>query len=355
MRTEILELACELVCAYSECTCENMHEDGYEDDLVADVVDLMQLQTGEGDEPTVQFVLEAYRFFAVCRTSHRAPFQENVAHVIDSLAEEAQAPQRTEEWYAQRHQMITASSAHKALGSACSKNALVCEKCAPCLPQSGGGGARGWGVKYEPLAVLYYEHVNNTKIKEYGCRQHPTYAFLGASPDGINVLPESPLYGRMLEIKNPYTRIPTGVPKKEYWVQMQLQMEVFGLNQCDFLETKFHEYPTHADFAADGAFERSADGKLKGVVVTCLENETYTLHYAPFACSEAEYEVWRLTLRGEWVLNTYWKLEHAFCTLVERNPAWFAAVLPQFVDVWATIEAAKINGWDQYLPKKKKD
>lgn len=351
-RNEMLELACELVHAYAECTCESLHEDFYEEELVAGVVDLLQLQVGEGDETSVQLVLEVYRCFGVCRTSHSAPAQENAALVIEALAESA--PQRSDEWYAQRHEMITASSAHKALGTTCSKNALVCEKCAPYVPQSSGGGARAWGVKYEPLAVLYYEHANNTKIKEYGCKQHPTYAFLGASPDGINVSP-SPLYGRMLEIKNPYTRIPTGVPKKEYWVQMQLQMEVFGLNQCDFLETKFHEYSSHAEFAADGAFERSADGKIKGVMVTCLENETHTVHYTPFGCTEAEYEVWRLTLAGEWVVNTYWKLDHVFCTLVERNTAWFAAALPHFVDVWQTIQTAKITGWDAYLPKKKKE
>ena len=34
-------------------------------------------------------------------------------------------------------------------------------------------------------------------------------------------------------------RIITGIPKKEYWTQMQLQMEVCDLDKCDFLETKF--------------------------------------------------------------------------------------------------------------------
>jgi putative phage-type endonuclease len=353
-RTAILELACDLVHAYAECTCECLHEDSYEDELVAGVVDLMQLQVGEGDESAVQLVLEVYRCFAVCRTSHSAPVQENAALILEGLAQEEQAPQRSDEWYAQRHQMITASSAHKALGTTCSKNSLICEKCAP-HQQTGGGGACAWGVKYEPLSVRYYEHVNGARIQEYGCKQHPVHAFLGASPDGINVCSESPLYGRMLEIKNPYTRVPTGVPKKEYWVQMQLQMEVFGLNQCDFLETKFHEYSSHAEFAADGAFERSADGKIKGVIVSCLDNETHAAHYSPFGCSEAAYEEWRLTLPGEWVLNTYWKLDQVFCTLVERNPAWFEAALPQFVAIWQSIEAAKINGWEQYLPKKKKD
>jgi hypothetical protein len=42
----------------------------------------------------------------------------------------------------------------------------------------------------------------------------------------------------MLEIKNVVSREITGIPKPEYYVQMQLQMEVCDLEECDFLETK---------------------------------------------------------------------------------------------------------------------
>ena len=59
------------------------------------------------------------------------------------------------------------------------------------------------GNKYEDVSIMFYEHKYNTKIRDYGCIQHDTYKFLGASPDGINVEPNSELYGRMLEIKNP--------------------------------------------------------------------------------------------------------------------------------------------------------
>ena len=88
---------------------------------------------------------------------------------------------------------------------------------------------------------------------------HPKYPYIGASPDGINVDSTSGLYGRMLEIKNPTTREITGIPKEEYWVQMQLQMEVCGLNHCDFLETKFSVYETKEQFDEDGDFYKSKD------------------------------------------------------------------------------------------------
>lgn len=99
-----------------------------------------------------------------------------------------------------------------------------------------------WGQKYEPLSVMLYENMYNTKVADFGCIQHDKYKFLGASPDGINVDMSSERYGRMLEIKNIVNREINGIPKKEYWIQMQMQMEVCDLNECDFLETKFVEY-----------------------------------------------------------------------------------------------------------------
>ena len=51
----------------------------------------------------------------------------------------------------------------------------------------------------------------------------------------------------MLEIKNIVNREITGIPKKEYWVQMQMQMEVCAIyEECDFLETRFKEYENEA-------------------------------------------------------------------------------------------------------------
>ena len=82
-----------------------------------------------------------------------------------------------------------------------------------------------WGQKYEPVSILLYETMYDTQIEDFGCIQHPLHTFLGASPDGINVDSSSERYGRMLEIKNIVNREINGIPKKEYWIQMQQQME----------------------------------------------------------------------------------------------------------------------------------
>ena len=101
------------------------------------------------------------------------------------------------------------------------------------------------------MSILIYEKIHNTKVGEFGCIKHDNLSFLKASPDGINIDPKNKLYGRMLEIKNPTTRKISGVPKKEYWVQMQIQMEVWDLNECDFLETSFKEYENEEEFLKD--------------------------------------------------------------------------------------------------------
>jgi hypothetical protein len=119
-----------------------------------------------------------------------------------------------------------------------------------------------WGQKYEPVSVLYYEYINKTIITEFGCIPHKDYSFIAASPDGIVCDSSSNLYGRMIEIKNVVSREITGIPKMEYWIQMQLQMEVCDLNECDFLETKFLQYDTEEEYMNDNdiTIDASADG-----------------------------------------------------------------------------------------------
>ena len=43
----------------------------------------------------------------------------------------------------------------------------------------------------------------------------------------------------------------TGIPKEEYWVQMQVQLETCDLEYCDFFETRFKEYVTADQYYED--------------------------------------------------------------------------------------------------------
>jgi len=173
---------------------------------------------------------------------------QNLGNQIENLRKAPQPQQKTKEWYEFRYDLLSASNLWKALGSEAQRNSLIYEKCKPLntglLEQYNTitSGPMHWGVKYEPLTVMIYEDMYKTTVEEFGCIQHSQYKCIGASPDGINVDPASQRYGRMLEIKNIVNREITGIPKREYWVQTQIQMETCNLDTCDFVETRFKEY-----------------------------------------------------------------------------------------------------------------
>jgi len=336
-----------------------MHGESFEDDMLDAVRELAEIQLGTPvDTAALHDALDLMRLIVPCRTSLWAP-PYNASDVLARLQAEPQLVQRSAEWYAFRHTLVTASAIHKAHGTAAKRNELIVEKCDPTLATQSLSmeGARHWGVKYEAVSVLYYTSTYQTQVSEFGCLRHPTVPFLGASPDGINTDPASDRYGRMLEIKNPVSREITGVPKEEYWIQVQVQMAVCGLKSCDFLETRFVEYASHADFDADGTFERSLANQPKGIVLCVAKNDATRYLYPPFQCSEESYQLWEAEQlqEYEWVSTFYWKLDDVLCTLIEYNDAWFMANVDLYRELWAIIKVERESGaWRERLPKKRR-
>lgn len=291
-----------------------------------------------------------------------------IAEKLTKLNEKPKHEQRTKAWYEYRYNLITASSAHKAFDTVSSKNQLIYEKCQPLVIEDRNGGSVNlnsplhWGQKYEPVSTLLYEDMFETKVSEYGCIQHDTYKFLGASPDGIMTDPELPRYGRMLEIKNIVNREINGIPKKEYWIQMQLQMETCDLDECDFLETKFMEYETFADFNKDGSFLTSEKEERKGIIMYFSTSQGRPLYvYKPLLMDLKEFdEVWEqeqmALYEGQcytWIRNIYWRLEKLSCVLIKRNREWFKNNIGILAEVWGIIEKERVIGCEHRAPKKR--
>lgn len=282
---------------------------------------------------------------------------------LEYLKNIPQPEQRTTEWYNFRHNILTASNIWKAFDSESNYNQLIYEKCKPIDINKytfvSTGSPMHWGQKYEPVSILWYEYYYNTKISEFGCIKHNTINALAASPDGINTDINSERYGRMLEIKNIVNREINGIPKKEYWIQMQLQMETCDLDECDFLETKFTEYENEEDFYKDGMFNKSLDNCDKGVIIYFIKDEYPLYEYAPFKCSKQEFDDWeqKIMIKNKdltWMKNIYWKLNIISCVLVERNKLWFNSAIPIIEKIWDTIEFERINGYSHRQPKKRK-
>jgi hypothetical protein len=329
---------------------------------------------------------------------------------INYLQSILQPEQRTKEWYAFRHTLITASNAYKAFESESTKNQLIWEKCQPLsvteqLPNDNDTASDSkiitlmqsqhfiqvnvntpmhHGQKYEPATVMLYELIFGTKVGEFGCIRHSNkkYYFLGASPDGINIDPSSPRFGRMLEIKNVTTREIDGIPKPEYWIQMQLQMEVCDLDECDFLETKFVEYETAEEYwnandknnneekndsdgnsDSDGDSDSARDNETRqnnyhGIIMYFTNPHTYEYTPLHIGTNRKEFEKWEDAKMEEhkdkvWIKNCYWKAERISCVLVQRNRRWFEDNIDELAAVWSTIEKERVTGYEHRAPNKR--
>ena len=293
----------------------------------------------------------------------KLPNIETTTQKILYIENKPQPEQKSKEWYLFRHNLITASSAWKIFKSQSTINQIILEKCKTIdvgkYDIVNTSTPMHHGNKYEDVSIMFYEYKYNTKIRDYGCIQHDTYKFLGASPDGINVDPKSERYGRMLEIKNPTSREITGIPKEDYWIQMQLQMETCDLNECDFLETSFKEYESEEEFTNDGSFTYSNKEELKGVMVYFLKDGKPLYEYMPLYISKDEYEIWYDTVMEKhanisWISNIYWRLENYSCILVLRNKEWFKHAVSHIDNIWSIIEKEKVEGFDHRMPKKMK-
>ena len=293
--------------------------------------------------------------------------EDIIAEKINYLRNIPQPTQRTPEWYDFRHNLITASNAYKAFESQSTIIQLIYEKCKPLIVNTEDVDKQKmvnvnttlhWGQKYEPLSVLIYEYLYDTKVEDFGCIQHSHYKFLGASPDGINIDKKSKKYGRMLEIKNIVNREITGIPKKEYWTQTQLQMEVCDLDECDFLETKFTEYIDANAFYNDAEIRN----EFKGVILyfNTTELKPFYLYKPLNIVGYDDINKWEEEMidfyqnkNMVWIKNIYWKLEKISCVLILRNREWFQNNISQLEKVWKIIEEERITGYEHRAPNKK--
>ena len=299
----------------------------------------------------------------------------SIAHKLRRLSNIPSPPQRTQEWYEIRYGLLTASNVWKALGTDAQKNQLITEKCQPFEQFKESCARHGnlsadnpmmLGQKYEPISALIYERRNKTKLGEYGCILHPEWNYLGASPDGINIDPDAAVYGRMVEIKNIVNRVIDGVPLDAYWVQMQMQMEVCDLEECDFVETRIKEYATKSEFL-------ESDNEWRGVILTFIPKmyvpiredeqqkqfyEYWMLEQSSSQEQEQTIETWiqsKKTQHANYVLSTvaYWGLDEYSCVLVKRTRVWFQAAMPKIEELWQTIERERITGAEHRAPKKR--
>ena len=399
--TELTLTAYEIMDDYAKCNLLTMSSPQFYTNMADYVVEILytDIQCSTTHDPDVDLLdtstLDEIREFVsqtmeVWKEIYYLPMRSCQSYVNDScchtntsmktkiaaLQAIVQPEQKTREWYEFRYNLITASNLWKALGTQSQINSLIYEKCKPMeadVQESRNTYAEGpmhWGVKYEPVTVQIYEHMFHTRIGEFGCIPHATYPYIGASPDGINIDPSNPRYGRMLEIKNIVNRDITGIPKEEYWIQTQIQMETCDLDECDFVETRIKEYENEDAFYSDCDSSRLYRGVILHFIErppmiiteqTLLSNKPYYV-YMPLtnALTKDSICAWSADQRRRMMdenkvlfAQKYWYLDEISCVLIQRNREWFASAVPHIQRVWDTIVRERVEGYEHRASKKR--
>lgn len=264
---------------------------------------------------------------------------EYLRNQVIKLKNTFQPIQKSKEWYEMRNGLLTASDWGYILNG---QNNVLLKKCGD--DSFVGGDAIDWGNKYEQVANMIYEHRNNVEVLEFGCLKHPYIDFLGASPDGITH------DGVMVEIKCPYTRKITGIPKHEYWCQVQGQLEVCDLDRCDFIECCLKEYENEIEYLNDN-FENDYslnmhDGNEKGVIAEFYRksDKTYFNKYSNIGIIGEKLDEWKKNIIKDNTDNNiifykfhYWKLVEVSCIPIYRNHEWFYNSKELLENYWKKI------------------
>lgn len=151
--------------------------------------------------------------------------------------------QRSDEWYAARLGIPTASSFNKLItstGKPSSQaqgyiNQLIAERVTGRRAETHTSPAMERGVELEPDAVAWYELMTDQEVTETGFHRHPEID-CGASPDGL-------VGEGLLEIKCPLSHthvkfVRANKLPSEYLPQVQGQLFVLDRPWCDFVS--FH-------------------------------------------------------------------------------------------------------------------
>ena len=274
--------------------------------------------------------------------------------------------QRSPEWFEMRRDKLTASSFATALGEDHynSKFKLIHDKLtnAPHISNI----HTEWGTKYEEIATLFYQLITRTNVVEFGMIPHPDFPIFGASPDGICDGSGPMEYtARMLEIKCP-TRREFWMKRNKskwmphhYWMQMQGQMEVCDLDECDFLQVKLEEYKNEEEYKSDildlsqpltheypnvPGYDTTINGKTKDNLP-----KGCTISYKKDGEEKLSYLYPKLLLSYEesmeWIQDNiktginiqeikWWKITRYEIDLVLRDKKWWNSVVPKVMSFY---------------------
>lgn len=236
--------------------------------------------------------------------------------------------QKTKEWYDARYNLITASDFAQALGEGKfgTQNQLIEKK---VLPQEDKGPIKNpffeWGNLFEPVASQVYATLYNVHMYEFGLIRHPVHSFFGASPDGISE------DGIMLEIKCPFKRKINGEVPTQYYYQIQGQLDVCGLDLCDYIECEFSKYKEYSRYV-----DAYSEGKFTGVLYDDGNGKKEYPVFHKELCDRVDSDV----DDGNYY---YWVLDKYMIKRIEKDEAFMKEKIVELKKVWDKIVYYRSN------------
>lgn len=265
--------------------------------------------------------------------------------ILDELLNRKQIEQRTPEWYAQMNSIISASELGNLFASARTRAKMVVSKTVPYEPRyqplavpSDSMSAFDWGIRFEPVVKQIYEHKYEATIRELGRLIHPTYNKCSASPDGlIYECSDNKKKGHLIEIKCPVTREIDGTVPKDYYAQMQMQLHVTQLKNCEYVEAVFSsKYNNSAEKIGPAMYSGYIGliryAEMKG------DSEFYYV-YSPVNVDS----LWTPEIKeGEEIVEIIpWRLMQWSEQVVTRSEEWWQSIKPIIDVFWEDVEKAK--------------
>ena len=251
--------------------------------------------------------------------------------------------QRSDEWFEARKTRLTASDLYDAVKGGNISIKLAKKKANIIIDNINYNSipALKWGTMFEPMASRCYSHkMNNINIHDFGLLCDADNKHFGASPDGINEL------GIMIEIKCPYSRkIADGVIPDKYKMQIQGQLAVCKLNECDYIECVFKSIETEEEYLdidhtmIHGIIAEFYNSKGEYVYFYSEPNKT------PKECVEDIINQKNNADNGtglKFSKYTYWKLDEMIIQRVIFNSNAWENIIPKINMFWETVEEYKM-------------
>ncbi|BCS83221.1 YqaJ viral recombinase family [Cotonvirus japonicus] len=289
-----------------------------------------------------------------------------------------QHEQKSKLWLEQRNGCLTATAISVVLDEDPYKHpiTILFDKCGRGTPFVENKFVHH-GNKYEQIGTMFYSFRNNVEVGEYGLLQHVKKNFIAASPDGIcgkntNDGNLSKLVGRLLEIKFPATRkietqgdLDGDICPHYYYMQVQTQLFVTQLDECDFLQCKTEEYDSWDEYLNDTHLTMPGLSKTtnleKGCLIQllpkklvscndkdkCLYNSKYIypprLHMTPeeiekwISCEIMNYHTHEYS--EDYLIDRiiYWRLSQVTCNLIIADVNHFNSKIPLLEQFWQYI------------------